>query len=97
MSRAKPADNDAPLPESFEAAMTELETLIEQMEAGQLPLEQSLRAYRRGVELVRHCREQLAAVSQQVEVLEAGLLMPYQEGQAARAEASSQEGFDEEA
>lgn len=73
--------------------MVELESLVEQMESGRLPLEASLAAYKRGAELVRHCRDKLAAVTQQVEVLEAGLLTPYREREAdedieARADAS---------
>lgn len=84
MSRIAPAENARELPESFEDAMSELESLIGQMEAGRLPLEDSLAAYRRGVELVRHCRDRLAAVTQQVEVLDAGLLVPYgEDGKAA--------------
>lgn len=67
----------APLPENFEAAMTELESLIGQMESGRLPLAASLTAYERGVVLLKHCREQLADVTQQVQVLEAGLLVPF--------------------
>lgn len=76
MGRTSRAAKAQPLPENFEEAMQELESLIEQMEAGRLPLEASLQAYERGVSLLRHCRERLAAVSQQVEVLDAGLLVP---------------------
>ncbi|MDO5102495.1 MAG: exodeoxyribonuclease VII small subunit [Lautropia sp.] len=73
----KTAGKNESLPESFEEAMTELESLVEQMETGRLPLEASLAAYKRGSALVRHCRDKLADVTQQVEVLEAGLLAPY--------------------
>ncbi|MDO5056560.1 MAG: exodeoxyribonuclease VII small subunit [Lautropia sp.] len=76
MSRSARAEKSAPLPANFEEAMLELESLIEQMETGRLPLEASLQAYERGVGLVRHCRDKLAAVTQQVEVLDAGLLVP---------------------
>ena len=41
-------------PASYEAAMAELETLVASMESGELPLEASLAAYRRGAELVRY-------------------------------------------
>lgn len=64
-------------PASFETAITELEGLVEQMERGDLPLEQSLRAYQRGAELVKYCRDTLAAVRQQVKVLEADVLKPF--------------------
>ncbi|MEO8837738.1 MAG: exodeoxyribonuclease VII small subunit, partial [Herbaspirillum sp.] len=47
--------NPADLPTSFELAMAELEQLIAGMEAGELPLEASVAAYRRGADLVRYC------------------------------------------
>ncbi|MCB5190339.1 exodeoxyribonuclease VII small subunit [Methylobacillus arboreus] len=54
---------------SFENAMTELESLVAQIESGQLPLEQSLAAYKRGSELLQHCQKSLAEVEQQVRIL----------------------------
>lgn len=63
-------------PIGFEAAVTELEAIVERMEAGTLSLEESLAAYRRGAELVSRCRESLAAIQQQVRMLEADLLKP---------------------
>lgn len=68
--------DDRPLPQDFETALAELETLVATMEGGSLPLEQSLAAYRRGVELTRICQERLAQAEQQVKVLEDGLLRP---------------------
>ena len=65
-------------PASFEAALTELETLVQQMEAGSLTLEEALLAYRRGTRLVTQCRETLAVVQQQVKVLEGDLLKPFE-------------------
>lgn len=68
--------DDRPLPQDFETALAELETLVATMEGGSLPLEQSLAAYRRGVELTRICQERLTQAEQQVKVLEGGLLRP---------------------
>ena len=65
-----------PLPQDFETALAELEALVATMEDGSLPLEQSLEAYRRGVELTRICQERLAQAEQQVKVLEGDLLRP---------------------
>lgn len=48
------------------------------MESGALPLEESLAAYRRGVALTRICQERLAQAEQQVKVLEAGMLKPFE-------------------
>ncbi|CAJ93813.1 exodeoxyribonuclease VII small subunit [Cupriavidus necator] len=63
-------------PASYEAAMAELETLVASMESGELPLEASLAAYRRGAELVRYCQQKLERVEQQVRVLEGDVLKP---------------------
>jgi exodeoxyribonuclease VII small subunit len=65
-------------PESFEAAMSELSDLVAQMEAGELPLEASVSAYQRGSELIKYCASQLDKVENQVKVLEAGMLKPFQ-------------------
>lgn len=65
-------------PKSFEHALAELEALVSQMESGQLPLEQSLAAYKRGAELLQYCQKSLADVEQQVRLLnEANTLQPY--------------------
>jgi exodeoxyribonuclease VII small subunit len=74
---AGPPADAAGEPLAFEAAMRELESIVEQMEAGALGLEESLAAYRRGAELVSRCRDGLARVQQQVRVLEADLLKPF--------------------
>lgn len=68
---------DPPLPTGFEQAVAELEAIVQAMESGNLPLEASLAAYRRGAALAVHCRSLLAAVQQQVSVLEADLLRPF--------------------
>jgi exodeoxyribonuclease VII small subunit len=62
---------------SFEQAIAELEALVDRMEGGNLSLEDSLAAYRRGAELVTLCRRALAEVEQQVKVLEGDLLRPF--------------------
>jgi exodeoxyribonuclease VII small subunit len=66
-----------PLPETYEAALSELERLVGAMEAGQLPLDRLLGTYRRGAELLNFCRTRLDAVEQQVKVLEDGQLKPW--------------------
>jgi len=62
------------VPQSFEAALAEIETIVAAMEAGQLPLEQSLTAYKRGAELLQYCQARLLEAQQQVKILEAGTL-----------------------
>ena len=73
------ADAGTPLPppETYEAALAELERLVQAMEAGQLPLEELLDSYKRGAELLTFCRARLEAVEQQVKVLEDGQLKPW--------------------
>ena len=68
---------DASSAPSFEQAVGELEAIVQRMENGTLSLEESLAAYRRGAELAAHCRKALAAVQQQVKVLEGELLRPF--------------------
>ena len=65
------------LPLDFETALAQLEELVAKMESGALTLEASLVAYRRGVSLTRVCQERLAQAEQQISVLEAGLLRPF--------------------
>ena len=65
----------------FEAALAELEKLVASMEAGQLPLEDSLAAYRRGAELLQHCQRQLADAEEKVRVLDGDILRPLDGGE----------------
>lgn len=65
---------------TFESALAELETIVARMEEGQLSLEQSLAAYKRGAELLKQCQAQLADAQQQVKVLEAGTLKNFAGG-----------------
>ena len=59
---------------TFESALTELEEIVADMEAGQLPLEKSLAAYKRGAELLKFCQTALQDAQQQVRILEDGVL-----------------------
>ena len=76
-SQAPVATEPPPAAEfSFEDAMRELDGIVARMEDGTLSLEQSLAAYRRGAELVKHCQERLDSVRQQVQVLDGEILRP---------------------
>jgi exodeoxyribonuclease VII small subunit len=74
---SSPPDTSGAQPESYEAALAELERLVADMEGGQLPLEGLIAGYRRGTELLGFCRSRLEAVEQQVKVLEEGHLKPW--------------------
>ncbi|MEI6738116.1 MAG: exodeoxyribonuclease VII small subunit, partial [Pseudomonadota bacterium] len=49
--------------------MAELDVLVEKMEAGQLPLEESLAAYQRGTELLKYCEKILGDAEQRIQIL----------------------------
>jgi len=51
--------------------------LVAQLESGQMPLADLLQTYQRGAFLLNHCRQQLQAVEDQIQVLEAGSLKPW--------------------
>jgi exodeoxyribonuclease VII small subunit len=55
----------------YEEAVAELEGLIAKMESGKLSLEDTLEAYKRGAELLKHCQQVLEQVEQQVKVFQA--------------------------
>ncbi|HHO69249.1 MAG TPA: exodeoxyribonuclease VII small subunit [Gammaproteobacteria bacterium] len=53
----------------FEAALDELEKLVETMEQGDLSLEESLKQFERGIQLTRSCQQALREAEQKVQVL----------------------------
>jgi len=63
---------------TYELALAELDRLVQQMEAGQMPLDQLLDGYRRGNELLAFCKARLQSVEDQVKVLDDGRLVPWQ-------------------
>jgi exodeoxyribonuclease VII small subunit len=69
---SKPAKNPAsptePLP--FEEALKQLETIVEAMEAGDLPLETMLARYEEGAKLARHCQTKLDEAELKIQQLE---------------------------
>ena len=75
--KATPAASLAP-PESlsFEQALDELDTLVRRMESGQMSLDDSVAAYRRGAELARFCQGKLASAEQEIKRLDGDLLKP---------------------
>lgn len=56
---------------TYEAALQELESLVARMDSGQMPLDDLLAGYQRGAELLKICRDKLAAVEQQIKRLDA--------------------------
>ena len=60
-------------PAKFEVALDEMESLLDRLESGAMPLEQLLTQYQRGAELLKFCRERLQAVEAQIKVLDQGV------------------------
>lgn len=75
--------DDAPEVFDFEKNVSELEALVSRIESGQLSLEASLEAYRRGSQLLLACRERLAAVREQVQILDGAVLRAFDRGDEA--------------
>jgi exodeoxyribonuclease VII small subunit len=53
----------------FEAALKELECLVDEMEKGEMRLEEALRSFERGIELTRGCQKALGEAEQKVQIL----------------------------
>ena len=54
---------------NFESSLKELERIVEQLEAGDLPLERSLELFEQGVQLSRDCQRRLDDAERKVEIL----------------------------
>ena len=77
MPKAPAAPAPVPEPASYEAALQELEQLVARIESGQLPLDQMLAGYQRGATLLEFCRTRLTAVQEQIQLLDDGVLQPW--------------------
>jgi exodeoxyribonuclease VII small subunit len=56
-------------PLNFEGAMDRLEAIVEQMESGNLPLEELIVRYEEGMNLVKTCQERLSSAEQKIEII----------------------------
>lgn len=56
-------------PVNFEASLEALENLVEELESGELPLEDALKAFEQGIKLTRDCQQALAEAEQKVTLL----------------------------
>ena len=59
-----------------DGAVGRLEALVRRMESGELTLDESIAAYRRGAELARYCQTRLAQAELEIKQLEGDLLKP---------------------
>lgn len=65
MSDAEVVDKIAVM--SFEEAMKALETIVDQLDSGDIPLEKSIAIYERGAALQKHCEEKLRQAEMRVQ------------------------------
>jgi len=56
-------------PASFETALQELEQIVTRLESGELPLEEALNAFEKGVQLARQGQQTLQQAEQRVQIL----------------------------
>jgi exodeoxyribonuclease VII small subunit len=68
---------ETPPPKDFESALAELEGIVTSMEGEQMPLKESLAAYKRGAALVVFCQAALKDAQQEIEILEKGVLKAF--------------------
>lgn len=67
----------APQAASFEAALQELERIVQAMEGGDASLDDSLANYERGMALLKQCQQALAGAEQKIRMLEDGALRDF--------------------
>ena len=70
----KTAEPKPPEELSFEQALEELDALVRKMESGELGLDDSIAAYRRGAELARYCQSRLGTAEQEIRKLDGDVL-----------------------
>jgi len=58
-----------PSPFNFESALAELNELVEKLEHGGMPLEESLQYFEKGIALTRQCQKALTEAEQKVQIL----------------------------
>jgi exodeoxyribonuclease VII small subunit len=76
MERRNPMSTPRKKPVDLDKALTELEVLVSQLEAGEQPLEKSLKDFERGVRLSRECQGALQDAEQRVQILMGNSLKP---------------------
>jgi len=76
---SEPTPNPTPNPAlTFEAGLQELESIVKEMETGELPLERAITLFEQGMKLSEACRKQLEEAETRVEILtrRAGEIQP---------------------
>lgn len=63
-------------PIHFESSIAELEAIVGQLEKGELPLEESLKQFEKGINLAQQCQKILTDAEQKIEMLSANKILP---------------------
>ncbi len=84
--KAGPVESAPPTPLPFEQGLQQLETIVKEMEASDVPLERALDLFERGMKLSAACRKQLEEAETRVEILtkRAGEVQPQPFGQGPK-------------
>lgn len=64
--------------QSFEQALTKLEKIVENVEQGQIGLEESIEQYAQGMQLIKHCRDILDQAEKRIETIQKDAQSPGQ-------------------
>lgn len=65
------ATRKSPAEANFEQSMKRLEQIVEQMESGELALEELITRYEEGMKLVKLCQERLTAAEERIQIITA--------------------------
>jgi exodeoxyribonuclease VII small subunit len=98
MNKPRQKTRSGPQPQAIdlEKSLAELESIVEQLESGELPLDKSLKEFERGVRLSRECQGALKDAEQRVQVLMGGELRDFQSDDPAGAEDPAEDPEDED-
>jgi len=68
---------------TFEQAIHQLTAIVNKIEQGQIPLQQSIEQYERGMALIKHCRSILQQAEKRLEIIAASDQQPQNNDQTA--------------
>ncbi|GAA5481713.1 exodeoxyribonuclease VII small subunit [Haloferula sargassicola] len=95
MAARKKADATVPAPPSFEEALEELETIVQSMEEDQLPLEDLVSRYEKGVKLLERCQAVLTSARERLLTISTSTANPLTPDEEASTDASDDDPDDD--
>ncbi|MBN1362063.1 MAG: exodeoxyribonuclease VII small subunit [Sedimentisphaerales bacterium] len=88
MAEKKPKDDISKL--NFEESIKRLKTIVDQIEQGEIPLQDSLEQYEQGMALIKHCRTILQTAEKRIEKISKAESAPSEEPEANQPESQSE-------